>query len=492
MTTTVLEYRAEPAVGSRYRVLMLLCVAAGISYVQRQGVGGVSATAIRADLALDPAWFGVIMGAWALGYALMQIPSGWLADRWGSRAALSTYAILWSTLTGAAGFAPGYWSLAAVWTLMGAAMAGIFPASTKAIRNWFPPERRGSANGLLASSMAVGGALAPAVTGLLLSVLTWRWILLIYAVPGILWAMAFSRWGKEPPASARQGQVRAAGDAAGDAATDAAGDAAGDAATDAAGDAATDAALDDSNVWQRIARSPSVWLLCAQQFLRAAAMIFFATWFPTFLQESRHVTVTRSGFLTAFAGGGAIIGSIVGGLVSDRVLVLTGNPRLSRQGLAVLGMSACSLLIFTSHFVQNTTLAIAIISAGTFCATFGGVSGYTVAIELGGRRSATVFSVMNMCGNFGTMLFPVTIGWIRSTTGNWDLALFIFAGIFAVDAVCWALLNPKGPLFPEGIESTMNHAAYDAPRRERDDASTEVGGSAAAAAAAAVGNEARR
>jgi MFS family permease len=464
MTTTVLEYRAEPAVGSRYRVLALLCVAAGISYVQRQGVGGVSATAIRADLALDPAWFGVIMGAWALGYALMQIPSGWLADRWGSRAALSTYAILWSTLTGVTAFAPGYWSLAAVWTLMGAAMAGIFPASTKAIRNWFPPERRGSANGLLASSMAVGGALAPAVTGLLLSVLTWRWILLVYAVPGILWAMAFSRWGKEPPA--RQAQVRAAGDAPGD------------------------AAPGDSDVWQRIVRSPSVWLLCAQQFLRAAAMIFFATWFPTFLQESRHVTVTRSGFLTAFAGGGAIIGSIVGGLVSDRVLVLTGNPRLSRQGLAVLGMSACSLLIFTSHFVQNTTLAIAIISAGTFCATFGGVSGYTVAIELGGRRSATVFSVMNMCGNFGTMVFPVTIGWIRSTTGNWDLALFIFAGIFAVDAVCWALLNPKGPLFPEGVESTMNHAAHDDPRLERDDPSLEAGVSAAAAAA--VGNEARR
>jgi nitrate/nitrite transporter NarK len=62
---------------------------------------------------------------------------------------------------------------------------------------------------------------------------------------------------------------------------------------------------------------------------------------------------------------------------------------------------------------------------------------------------ATVFSVMNMCGNFGAMLFPFAVGWLVRETGNWDLVLFIFAGIFAVDAICWALLNPKGPLFLE-------------------------------------------
>jgi MFS family permease len=231
-----------------------------------------------------------------------------------------------------------------------------------------------------------------------------------------------------------------------------------------------------------------MWLLCSQQFLRAAAMIFFATWFPTFLQESRHVTVAESGYLTAFAGGGAILGSLLGGIASDRVLVLTGSQRLSRQGLAVCGMIACATLIFTAHFVANTTLAVAVISAGTFCGTFGGVSGYTVAVDFGGRRSATVFSVMNMCGNFGAMLFPLAIGWLVRRTGNWDLALFIFAGIFAVDAVCWALLNPKGPLFPEGTESTMNHA--DARLDQVDDSPAPHAASAATAAAA--GSEAHR
>jgi MFS family permease len=178
-------------------------------------------------------------------------------------------------------------------------------------------------------------------------------------------------------------------------------------------------------------------------------MIFFVTWFPTFLREARGASVIQSGLLTTLAGGGAVLGSLLGGFASDRILAATGSQRFSRQGIAVIGMAACAALICCAYFVSNTTLAVAVISAGAFCGTFGGVSGYTVAMDFGGRRVATVFSAMNMCGNFGAALFPLAIGWLRAHTGNWDLVLFIFAGIFAVDAICWALLNPKEPLFAE-------------------------------------------
>src|SRR4029077_4392948 len=132
------------------------------------------------------------MSAWSLGYAVMQIPSGWLADRWGSRRALTCYAILWSTLTGITALATGFASLLALWTLMGAAQAGIFPSSTKAIRDWFPMSRRASSNGLLGASMSVGGAGAASITAILLPHwLTWRQVLWLYAIPGIVWATVF-------------------------------------------------------------------------------------------------------------------------------------------------------------------------------------------------------------------------------------------------------------------------------------------------------------
>jgi MFS family permease len=176
-------------------------------------------------------------------------------------------------------------------------------------------------------------------------------------------------------------------------------------------------------------------------------MVFFVTWFPTFLQKTRDISLLGSGALTTVAGIGAVVGSLTGGFFSDWLLNKTGSARLSRQGIAVLGMGICSLLILLSYFAQDIYQSMALITLGAFSATFGGVSGYTVAISFGGRRVATVFSIMNMFGNLGAALFPVTAGFLVAKTGNWNLILFLFAGVMAIDAVCWALLNPQGTLF---------------------------------------------
>jgi MFS family permease len=198
-----------------------------------------------------------------------------------------------------------------------------------------------------------------------------------------------------------------------------------------------------------MARSGPLILLCTQQFLRAAAMVFFLTRFPTFLQETRGVKVTESANLTSIAGLGGVLGSITGGLASDFILRRTGSKRLARQGLAAISMLLCSLLILSSVFASDVHVSIALITLGVFCATFGGVSGYTVAIDLGGRQTATVFSLMNMCGNFGSMLFPITASWLVKHYNNWNVMMLYFAGIMAADALCWTFINPRGPLFPD-------------------------------------------
>jgi MFS family permease len=193
-------------------------------------------------------------------------------------------------------------------------------------------------------------------------------------------------------------------------------------------------------------QSRSLLLLCAQQFFRAAGMVFFLTWFPTFLQETRGVSLAGSGLMTTIAGIGGVIGSLTGGFCSDWILQQTNNPRMARQGIAVVGMATCSILIIASYFVVDINTSIALISIGAFSASFGGVSGYTVAISFGGSQVATVFGTMNMCGNLGAALFPLSAGWLVNFSGNWNLMLFFFAAIMAIDAICWALLNPRGSL----------------------------------------------
>src|SRR5438132_4841648 len=124
-----------------------------------------------------------------------------------------------------------------------------------------------------------------------------------------------------------------------------------------------------------------MWLLCGQQFFRAGAMIFFLNWFPKFLRESRSLDVYNAGVSTTYVNAAAMLGGILGGFFSDWLLRRTGLRRLSRQGIAIAGMTMCSLLIVATYFIRNDALVIGVFSLGAFLATFGGGSGYTVTIE---------------------------------------------------------------------------------------------------------------
>lgn len=413
----------------KHLILMLLCLMAVIAYVQRAAIS-VPAEEVAADLGIAEedrtTAMGWVQSAWYLGYALLQMPCGRLADRFGSRLTVAGFCAGWSVFTAITGFSTGLVPLMFCWFCMGALQAGAFPCAARAIRQVFPDTERARASGILAAGMMIGMALAPLAAGNALPLLqqlqsadsnwhAWQLLLLAFSIPGLLWAFTFpaaipARY--LPPVPSEDAPALLP-------------------------------------MLRLMSRSGPLFLLCAQQFLRAAAMVFFLTWFPTFLQKTRGVDLKQSANLTFIAGLGGIIGSLTGGIASDWLLRRTGNRRLARQGLAVVGMLLCSILIILSSFAVDTQLSIALISLGVFCATFGGVSGYTVAIELGGRQTATVFSLMNMCGNFGSMLFPITASWLVTRFNNWNMMLFYFAGMMVVDALCWALLNPRGSLFPD-------------------------------------------
>ena len=406
----------------RYHVLALLCAAAVIAYVQRLGFNVAEGT-IRADLKLDKEQLGQIMSAWFLGYAIMQIPAGWLADRFGSRRILTILALVWSVLTGMTGLAWDFYSLLGIWFAMGLAQAGIFPCSAKSIGQWFDDSKRASALGLLGSSMALGSAIAPALTGLLVTQYSWPPVFVAYALVGIAWAIIYFlnvpdtcpllalRAHKKGPPPKWTGKD-----------------------------------------WRSLFTSVPMILLCGQQFFRAWGMAFFFTWFATFLQETRHVDLAASGLMTGLVGLGAMAGGILGGFFSDWLLRRTGNRRLSRQGMAVVGLSLCSGLVLISGSIEDRDLAIGVMTLGAFAGTFGGIAGYTVAVDFGGTRVATVFSIMNTCGNIGAALFPFIVGSIINLTGNWNLVLYLFAGVLALDAIIWAFLNPRRPLFQDDDE----------------------------------------
>jgi MFS family permease len=422
----------------RHTLLAFLCVATVIAYIQRLSLV-VPTKVIEGELGLGPEGMGIVMAMWYWGYALFQLPSGWIADRLGSKPALILFAVLWSVLTGVAGLATGFVGLLLLWGMMGCAQAGIFPCCTKAIGATFPRTEQAFASGMLICCMALGASVSPVVAAFLLQrEVTWQQVLALYAVPGLVWAVAFALFVPRPDAPAGRPPAPDAGSRE----------------------------TEDWHAlpplppeappvqWSKLVTDSQMQLLCLQQLLRACAMAFFFTWFPRFLQETKNLSQQEAGSLAFWPPFVGMFGGLAGGVFSDWLLKRTGSSRLARQGMTFAAMVVCAVVALVAYFTADPLIAVLLISIAAFCGMAGGVSGYSVAIAYGGKRVATVFSTMNMCGNFGAAMFPWAVGRIVKHTGDWNYALLLFAALFALDAVCWAVLNPKGTLFDEPEEPT--------------------------------------
>jgi len=132
-------------------------------------------------------------------------------------------------------------------------------------------------------------------------------------------------------------------------------------------------------------------------------------------------------------------------------LTRTGSRRISRQGLAILTQASSAALVFIAYQFDDVTMAVLIISLGSFCAAGAGPIAYAITIDMGGNHVRPVFSLMNMWGNLGSLVFPLVLPRVvgEGNETNWDLALPMFGLMYAIAGVCWLGFNPNRPIVPE-------------------------------------------
>ena len=410
---------------TRYIVLAGLCGAAALAYLVRNGVAPAEST-MRAELGLTKEQSGMMMSAFFWPYALCQIPAAMLAQRMGTRWALPLYAVLWSLAT--AGLALGSLGMmTASRAFMGVAQAGLVPVAVSVMARWFPRTAQASASGAFSGCMSAGSIIAAPLTAWFVVTSGWRWMFVLYAIPGVLWAVWFVWWHRDEPAEhpavneaerelIEHNSQKAAGTAS-------------------------------AMPWRLLVTSPAILFLCAQQFCRAAGYIFFASWFATYLQEARHVTILGSGWLTTLPLLADVTGCMFGGVLSDTVLRRTGSAKLARQGLCVIALLLCAALIVTAWFVSDPVLAVLVISAGMFCAAVANPCLGAAVMSMGGHHAATLSATVNMSGNIGAALFPLAVPWMLRATGSWDAVLMGFAALYVAAAACWWRLKVDGNPF---------------------------------------------
>lgn len=407
--------RAGPAPGG---LIVLLCVIAAIAYMARSCLGVVSKP-VEADLGLGTQSLGVAMSAFYWSYALAQVPAGLLGQAWGPRRALVLFASLGAVCCALLATAVDFWTLVLVQVALGFSQAGLFPCAAQAIALWVPAGRRALASGSLGSAMSIGGFIGTILTGYLLgNDWHWRRIYLAYAPWGFLWSILFVLWLRPTtaaaPRSARHGHSAAP----------------------------TVRVRDLLLHWD-------MWMICGQQFFRAAGYSFFLTWFPRYLQETRGVSAAQSGYLTSMPLLGVVLGGLLGGFIVDWIDRITASRRASRQGSALFAMFCSAVFILLAKAISDPFGAVLLISCGSFFGGLAGACAYTVTIDKAGHFVAPVFGLMNMTGNIGAAVFPLAVAWfLHVTNENWSALLFLFAGIYVVAGLFWCGLNPEGQFGP--------------------------------------------
>jgi len=449
----------EPRSKARVILSAWLCSGAMIAYLCRNSLG-VAEKTIRLDLGISEESMGFVMGSFFWAYALCQIPGGLLGKKFGSRIWLPVFASLSALATMTFGMATGVAGLLTARIGIGVAQAGLFPCSTIAITKWFPKGERGLASGFLAASMPVGGAIGLGLTGELLELTSWRWILTLYSIPGLLWAVGFRKWFRETP-SEHRGANRAESDYITEvndesqASTAETEDSSKSAQVSQESETASTDEPISSASWLFLLTRLSFYMICGQQFFRAAGAAFFQSWFPTYLQETRGVSTAKSGWLSTLPLIATVVAAILAGGLSDYVYRKTNRLTLARSGLAGGALFLCSVLVFSAWFVKDATTATLVISAGAFFAAVAGPCAYASTMDMGGQNVSLVFSWMNMIGNFGAALVIWRVPYFRKFVadtpmlldlcgGNsWNAILLLFGTMFLMSSACWTLLRVR-------------------------------------------------
>lgn len=418
----------------RHVVVGLFCLMAAIAYLSRNAISVFAADEKfvanfrTSDMDADAVTQAIshVMSAFFWSYALLQIPFGWLGQRFGTRAMVGAYMAACGLLTLMMGLSTTIAILVVVQILLGATQAGMLPTAMRSVADWIPPGRRGWVSGLIAACMQIGGAIASSLTGFLAKQgYSWRETMALYSIPALLWACAFVFWFRNHPeqhsgVSASELELIQAG------------------RTDVVSSSEVQTQKTD---WRALLTCGALWAINAQQFFRAAGYIFFATWFPKFLRETYGVTLSKAGFLSSLPLITILLGSTFGGWFADYLLRRTGSRAIARKLVASTSLFLCSLLIAGAYWTRTADSAIVLISCGTFFSGVAGPCAFAQTIDIAGRQVSVVFGMMNMLGNIGAAICPPVVTIFATQTKSWASVVFLFGAIYFASGLSWLFLN---------------------------------------------------
>lgn len=403
----------------RYLILLMLFIASTFSYGDRV-VLSIAAVDLSRDLHLDALRLGYLLSGFGWAYVCAQLPAGGLLDRFGSKRVYGIAIVLWSicaTLAGLTGYLPAvvaFYALFALRFLSGLTQAPVFPGNGRIVAAWFPTPERGRASAIFNASQYFALVLFAPIMGWIAHSLGWKQCFWFAGAIGLGLAVIWFRVIEGVKAHPRISQAEI------------------DYIEKGGGLASLDANIRPGN--NTLTWSAVKWLLSNRmlvgiylgQYCITTLTWFFLTWFPIYLNQARHISIVRVGFLSALPALCGFAGGILGGVISDRLLRAGRSLTFARKLPIVLGM-ALAMTMIACNYVY-TSFAVMILMSIAFFGKGVGALGWTVISDTSPKGLVGVNGgLFNLIGNLAGITTPILIGLIVKKTGSFQGALIFVA-----------------------------------------------------------------
>ncbi|KAA5831926.1 MFS transporter [Saccharopolyspora hirsuta] len=405
----------------RYAVLAVLFTGIAINYVDRATIS-VAMPFMSDELGLSDAVAGVVLSAFFWTYAAGQMPGGFLADRLGPRKMLMIASLVWGLSTMAMGLAWGVASLIVLRLLLGIGESPAFPASAQVVSRWFPRSERSFASATFNNGNPVGATLSVPLVALAIATFGWRWAFALAGALGVVWALVWWKFYREPREHPGVGAAELAHIEHGQEAEVPPGEAVS---------------------WGQLFRFRAVWAMMIGFFCVNFVAYFFITWFPTYLVKTYGLSLLKFGFYGMIPGIASMIGGWCGGLLSDhlvrRGVSLTVARKIPLVG-GLLGTSVIALAVVS----PSMGVALTALSASYFCSTFAAASVWALPADFAPTPGhvGSLGGIQNTAANVAGIVSPVLIGVITGLTSSFALPLLIAGGVALTGAAVYAFLLP--------------------------------------------------
>jgi sugar phosphate permease len=401
----------------RHMILALLFLGWCLSYLDRMAMN-VGIVEIAKDFNLSPTVMGVVLSSFFAGYALMQLPGGWLADKFGSRKVIAIAILFWSLFTVLTGMAWSLMSMIMIRFMFGLGEGGYPAASSKAIADVFPKEERTSAQTIMMSSNSLGGVIAPLIATPLLVWIGWQNLFIAIGLLGVF--VAALLWYYLNP---KNMQVEI---------------------------------VDEETVqkasFKDVLKIRTSWQLAIMWFGVSTVVWGLISWMPPYLVNVRGLDLMSMGMLSSIPALAGAVGVIIGGQLIKSLL--SGKEKY----LAIVSfiiMIGSLYLLFNAPSVSLviTYQAICMFFHGPIVATIFGLPHKIFSKNVIG----STFGMINLGGMIGAFLAPMVMGYLIEVFNGLYVSAFIYIIVCAVlGIVAAAGLHSKNNLSSEANVVTSN------------------------------------